>query len=192
MMHLDGVALTAVNQAEGERLQMFCPQCGINNQETVSYCIRCGANLGEIRRSLSGLLPASPGLRIHLSLQQILRAGWWSSLIGFLLALLTLFLANAIWPFRAIFVVISLVLFVLSFVASNLACLLTMRRLNPLVKDTPLTAHENPARGLFSEVENASSLPPSRAFNTPPPSVSEGTTRNLRNAAMPLAIDQEE
>ena len=24
---------------------MFCPQCGSNNQETVSYCIRCGACL---------------------------------------------------------------------------------------------------------------------------------------------------
>ena len=171
---------------------MFCPQCGSNNQETVSYCIRCGANLGEIRRSLSGLLPASPGLRIHLSLQQILRAGWLSSLIGFFLALLTLFLASSMWPYRAIFVVLSLVLFVLSFVASNVACLITMRRLNPLVKDAPLTARENTARGLPSKLENASLPPPYRTFSTPPPSVSESTTRNLGNAALPLATNREE
>ena len=154
---------------------MFCPQCGSNNQETVSYCIRCGANLGEIRRSLSGGLPASPGLRIHLSLQQILRAGWLSSVISFLLALLSLLLANFMWPYRTIFVVLSLVLFLFSFVASNVACLVTMRRLNPLVKDAP--------RGLPSEPENVSFLPPHRGFNTPP-SVSEGTTRNLTNAAI--------
>jgi hypothetical protein len=171
---------------------MFCPQCGSNNQETISYCIRCGASLGEIRRSLSGLLPASPGLRIHLSLQQILRAGWWSSLIGFLLALMALFLANTMWPYRGVFIAISLLLFVLSFVASNLACLITMRRLNPLVKDAPLEARENAVRGLSSELENPSFLPSYRTFNTPPPSVSEGTTRNLRNAASPLAIDQDE
>jgi hypothetical protein len=170
---------------------MFCPQCGSNNQETVSYCIRCGANLGEIRRSLSGLLPASPGLRIHLSLQQILRTGWWSSLISFLLGLMTLvFALTAIAPSRALFVVISLVFFVLSYLASNLACLITLKRLNPLVKDAPLTAREN--MGLSSGLENASFPPPYRSFKTPPPSVSESTTRNLGNAALPLATNREE
>jgi hypothetical protein len=192
MMHSDGVALTAVNQQGREKGSMFCPQCGSNNQETVSYCIRCGANLGEIRSALSGLLPANPGLRIQLSLQQILRAGWWSSLIGFLLALVTLVIANFAWPYRGLFLGATLALFVLSFVASNLACLISMRRLNPLVKDAPLTTNEKTGRKLSSEFENASFVPPYRSLNTPPASVSEGTTRNLRKAGLPRAVDQEE
>jgi zinc-ribbon domain len=170
---------------------MFCPQCGSSNQDTVSYCIRCGANLGEIRRSLSGVVPASPGVKIHLSLQQILRTGWWSSLIGFLLALVGLFLAITVWPYRGLFIGISLGLFVLSFLASNVACLIAKQRLNPLVKDAALTGRENMAPGLSSGLENTSFTPP-YTFKTPPASVSESTTRNLSKAALPLVNNQED
>ncbi len=163
---------------------MFCPQCGSNNLETVSYCIRCGANLTEIRRSLTGGLPASPGLRINLSLQQILRSSWWTSVIAFLAGVVSLLLANsAMWPTRGILVLVSVLIFLLGYLASNAACLIALRRLDPLAKNQPLSPHENTTRGLPSEpVEH-------RTWATRPPSVIEATTRNLTEAALPPKTD---
>jgi len=159
---------------------MFCPQCGSDNQETVSYCIRCGANLGEVRKALSRLAGTSPEVKIHLSLQQILRAGWWASLIGFLLGLLTLLFSNSLpWPMRAVVVVLSLVIFALSYVASSAACLITLRKLEPLMKDTQLSPPTGATAELLSPPkENRSFLAAQRTFDQPP-SVSEGTTRKL-------------
>jgi zinc-ribbon domain len=163
---------------------MFCHQCGSNNLETVSYCIRCGASLTEIRRSLTGMLPESPGLRINLSLQQILRSSWWTSVIAFLMGVVSLLLANSVmWPTRGVLVIVSVVIFLVGYLASNAACLIALRRLEPLAKNQPLSPRESTMRGLPSEpLEN-------RTWAIRPPSVIEATTRNLGEAALPPKSD---
>jgi hypothetical protein len=159
---------------------MFCPQCGSNNLEAVSYCIRCGANLTETRRSLTGMVPASPGLRINLSLQQILRSSCWTSAIAFLMGVVFLLVANSLmWPTRGVLVIISVVIFLLGYLASNAACLIALRRLEPLAKNQPLSPSKNTIRELPSgPLEN-------RTWATRPASVIEATTRNLGETALP-------
>ena len=171
---------------------MFCPQCGSDNQETVSYCNRCGANLGAVRNALARLSGTSPEVKIHLSLQQILRAGWWTSVVGFLVGLMTLLLANSLpWPVRAIVVILSFVIFAVSYVVSSASCLITLRKLEPLMKDAPLKSDERATRELPNEQVETSFLPSYGNFNAPP-SVSEGTTRSLSESARPLAANQQE
>lgn len=36
---------------------MFCPKCGVQNQETGKYCRSCGTDLGNVSAALTGNLP---------------------------------------------------------------------------------------------------------------------------------------
>jgi len=90
---------------------MYCPGCGSNNNAEVTFCTRCGTNLGVVSEALTGKLTGKPDYSDHVAkLMSDYYRGRKNAITGGVLILAALFImtilsAAGMKPVGAFFIV---------------------------------------------------------------------------------------
>ena len=179
---------------------MFCPRCGVDNQDDAKYCRACGADIHLVPQALVGLLPAElPGAKPEKRSKKkddgdkkLLEKGMENVFVG--LAFLVIFLGGLFYLRGAFFFWVWFIIPSLACFGEGLGQLLRSRREYRLLLArahalNDLGAAEPPA--LYAAPQAARQLvaPDTAEMSESPFSVTEATTRHLNSRAGNAAND---
>lgn len=155
---------------------MYCPRCATQNIDSARYCRACGANLSLVPQALTGTLPSTPRERIEDAIKRRrepnLGRGIRKSFIGFafLMIVVGVFLTRSSPGMGGLWLLIP-------------AFLLLGKGIGEIV--TVITAESARSRLSMPPSANPTNALPPQTLYEPfaPPSVTEGTTRNLEDSS---------
>lgn len=178
---------------------MFCPKCAGQNIEGASFCRVCGANISLVPQALTGQLPVvqedqhtSRGSRRRKNKEPTIEHSLKNIFMGVAFLCIAIALsrsfAGAGWWFWMLIPAFSLMgTGVAEFV--RIAAKFDSKLLGGDKRPTNLSA---PVQPIFTAPPRASQLPPRNTgeLKSPPPSVTEGTTRHLGAEAPTRYLDE--
>jgi hypothetical protein len=164
---------------------MFCPKCGVENSEKVKFCRKCGCDLNLVSEALSGKLTDSD----HQKNKKNKKQPTWEAAIFFIAISLAFFIVSIILAFQPMGAGWWFWLLFAGFTMLALG----IAQVIPLIQDRKDGIKISSDKVIsLPESENKNALPPGQTefvTNIPnfenetadlrPPSVVEGTTRNL-------------
>ncbi len=180
---------------------MFCPRCGVDNQDDAKYCRACGADIHLVSQALAGLLPADAaqagGKPEKKSKKKddegkLLEKGMENVFVG--LAFLVIFLGGLFYLRGAFFFWVWFIIPSLACFGEGLGQLMRSRREHRLLMARAHALNELGAadpRTLFAAPRPARTLsaPDTAEIVDSPFSVTEATTRHLSSRAGNVSND---
>lgn len=173
---------------------MFCPRCGVDNQDDAKYCRACGADIHLVAQALAGLMPAeSAGAKPEKRSKKkddgdkkLLEKGMENVFVG--LAFLVIFLGGLFYLRGAFFFWVWFIIPSLACFGEGLGQLLRSRREHHLLLARARAFDETGAPGphaLYAAPPAARQLaaPDTAEMGESPFSVTEATTRHLGGRA---------
>ncbi len=156
---------------------MYCPNCGSSNTDTTKFCRTCGANLSLVPQALSGQLPEADNPDSKKDFEQgspsRLSNGISKSFVGlaFLIVAIALWISKEWWGVWMLIPAFSLL-------GKGVAEVVASRYGQPSLPTTPHRSMPVEPRAPESPRRTTGEL-------TPPPSVTEHTTRQLNRSTDP-------
>ena len=179
---------------------MFCPRCGVDNQDDAKYCRACGVDIHLVPQALAGLLPAEPpGAKPEKKSKKkddgdkkLLEKGLKNIFFG--LALLIIVLGGLFYLRGAFFFWVWFIIPSLACFGEGLGQLMRSRREHRLLLARARAFNElNPAEppALYAAPQAARPLaaPDTAEMKESPFSVTEATTRHLNSRAGNVSND---
>ncbi len=163
---------------------MFCPKCGVENPSNVKFCRKCGCDLSLVSDAISGKLTVSG----EDKLKKNKKKANWEEALTLLSISVAFFIVSAILAFQPMAAFWWFWLLIPAFVtlATGIGKVITLKQ--DQRNDINIGSGENAA---LPRSETTTALPPkqtefvsdpvhtTRQPEFAPPSVVEGTTRNL-------------
>jgi len=165
---------------------MFCPNCATQNADNTKYCRSCGANLSLVPQALTGQLPlASPGRRDgrHRRHREPdgppnLGNGISTAFMG--IGFVVVSLACRSYAPAGHFFWFWMLIPAFIFLGKGVAEIVSARQAGALPPAPQrMSLPPEPQRAVMPAAPSTGQLPASDYSHIPPPSVTEGTTRQL-------------